>query len=300
MIFGGRIVNKRERKTAKLKEGWLLDADFVELWERIKHRTRYSVRYSTDALVARAAAGIADMAPTAKRRIVAKKAGMNIDALGVVTTLQSVREASLDDSPEYLPDVLGHLQRETELTRSTLTRVLIESGRLGDVLVDPQKFLEGAVRVLRAVMQEFMVLGVKYERILGAEYEMQLFERDELDGYLSRMLEVRKSIYDMVEYDSDVERKFAEELDARDDILLFVKLPRWFKVETPVGTYNPDWAVVKQEEPESPKLYLVRETKSTVEQMKLRGMEWAKLNCGRAHFSELGVDATHVTSASEV
>ena len=300
VMFEGRIVNRRERKTAKLKKGWLLDANFLELWERIKHKTRYSVTYSTDALVAKAAAGISDMAPIAKPRIVTKKAEVNIDAFGVVTTLQSVREASIDVSPEYLPDVLGYLQRESELTRSTLTRVLMDSGRLRDVLVDPQKFLDGALRVLRTVMQEFMVLGVKYERIVGAEYEMRLFEREELDGYLSRMLEVRKSIYDMVECDSDVERRFAEELDARDDIRLFVKLPRWFKIETPVGTYNPDWAIVKQEDDEAPSLYLVRETKSTVEQMKLRGMEWAKLSCGRAHFSELGVDAKHVTSAAEV
>ena len=129
---------------------------------------------------------------------------------------------------------------------------------------------------------------------------MYLFEQQELDGYLSRMLEVRKSIYDMVEYESDVERRFAEELDAREDIRLFVKLPRWFKVETPVGTYNPDWAIVKQAENEAPKLYLVRETKSTLDQLKLRGIEWAKLSCGKAHFAELGVNFKHVTSAAEV
>ena len=149
-------------------------------------------------------------------------------------------------------------------------------------------------------MQEFMILGVKYERIAGAEYEMYLFEQQELDGDLPKMLEVRKSIYDIVEYDSEVERKFAEELDARDDIRLFIKLPRWFRVETPVGAYKPDWAIVKQADDEVPKLYLVRETKGTLEQLKLRGIEWAKLSCGKAHFSELGVDLKQVTSAAEV
>jgi type III restriction enzyme len=298
--FEGRIANKRDRKKAKLKKGWRLDADFVGLWERIKHRTRYSVTYSTDDLVAKASAGIAGMPGVAKAKIVTKKAELNIDRSGVLTTLQSMREATIEGSPECFPDVLGYLQRETELTRSTLARILIDSGRLADLLVDPQEFLDRALRQLRTVMQEFMVLGVKYERIAGAEYEMYLFEQQELDGYLSRMLEVRKSIYDMVEYESDVERRFAEELDAREDIRLFVKLPRWFKVETPVGTYNPDWAIVKQAENEAPKLYLVRETKSTLDQLKLRGIEWAKLSCGKAHFAELGVNFKHVTSAAEV
>jgi len=168
------------------------------------------------------------------------------------------------------------------------------------MLVDPQEFLDKALGVLRTVMQEFMVHGVKYERIDGAEYEMYLFEQQELDGYLSRMLEVRKSIYDLIEYDSDVERKFAEELDSREDIRLFVKLPRWFKVDTPVGSYNPDWAIVKQGEGEAPKLYLVRETKGTIDELKLRVIEWAKIRCGKAHFSQLGVDYKHVTSAAEV
>ncbi len=298
--FEGRIANKRDRKKARLKKGWRLNADFLELWGRIKLKTRYSVVYNTEDLVAKASAAIANMPSVSKAKIVTTKAKLNIDTSGVVTTLQSIKEAVIEGPTECIPDILGYLQRETELTRSTLARIVITSGRLADLLVDPQEFLDRALKELRTVMQEFMVLGVKYERIAGAEYEMYLFEQQELDGYLSRMLEVQKSIYDVVEYDSDVERRFAEELDARDEIKLFVKLPRWFKVETPVGTYNPDWAIVKQDLNEAPKLYLIRETKSTLDHLKLRGIEWAKLSCGKAHFTELGIDFKQVTSAAEV
>ncbi|MEI6319798.1 MAG: DEAD/DEAH box helicase family protein [Pseudomonadota bacterium] len=298
--FEGRIANKRERRKATLRKGWRLDTNFLGLWERIKHKTRYSVSYSTDELIAIASERIAQMPAVARAKIVTKKAKLEIDKTGVVASLQSTKEATIEDGLDFFPDALGYLQRETELTRATIARILIESGRLEDLLVDPQEFLDKALGVLRTVMQEFMVHGVKYERIDGAEYEMYLFEQQELDGYLSRMLEVRKSIYDLIEYDSDVERKFAEELDSREDILLFVKLPRWFKVNTPVGSYNPDWAVVKQEEDEAPKLYLVRETKGTVDELRLRGIEWAKIRCGKAHFSQLGVDYKHVTSAAEV
>ncbi len=86
-------------------------------------------------------------------------------------------------------------------------------------------------------------------------------------------------------------------MTSRQDIKLVIKLPDWFKVETPIGTYNPDWAIVKQEDD---KMYLVRETKSTKEQQKLRQSEWDKIRCGKAHFDSLDVDFTHVTSAEEV
>jgi type III restriction enzyme len=87
-------------------------------------------------------------------------------------------------------------------------------------------------------------------------------------------LQVQKSIYDYVVYESEVEREFARRLDQRNDIRLFVKLPDWFKVETPVGTYNPDWAIVKHDEEI---VYLVRETKGTKDFLKLRTTEADKV-----------------------
>ena len=105
------------------------------------------------------------------------------------------------------------------------------------------------------------------------------------------------SIYDVVLYESEVERNFAEAMSTRTDIKLFIKLPWWFKIDTPIGTYNPDWAIVKQDDA---KVYLVRETKSTKDQLEMRGSEWAKIQCGRAHFDTLGVNFTHVTSAREI
>jgi type III restriction enzyme len=189
------------------------------------------------------------------------------------------------------------LQRETELTRATLAQILIRSGRLGEVARNPQQFLDQALASIRHTLHELMVDGIKYERIAGAEYEMLLFEEEEINGYLSRMLEVGKSIYDAIEFDSELERRFAETLEQRQDIRLFVKLPAWFKVQTPLGTYNPDWAIVKHHDTT---LYLVRETKGTTESLKLRPTEWQKIQCGTAHFAALGVDYHSVASADEV
>lgn len=124
----------------------------------------------------------------------------------------------------------------------------------------------------------------------------RFFDNQDLVDYLNA-LQVKKSVYDYVEYDSEIERRFAEDLDAREDVRLFVKLPSWFKVETPVGTYNPDWAIVKQN---GALLCLVRETKGTRDLLRLRTLEADKVRCGQRHFEALGVSFDVVTSARDL
>ena len=111
-----------------------------------------------------------------------------------------------------------------------------------------------------------MIDGIKYERIRGAEYEMLLFEEREISSYLGRMLDVSRSIYDAIEFESETERNFAQALDLRPDVKLFVEAPSWFTIPTPIGTYNPDWAIVMQK---NNKIYLVREAKSTTRKTRI-------------------------------
>ncbi len=296
--FAGRIVNKKEARTAKLKQGWRLNEDFKELWARIKHKTRYAVDYQTNELVGRAAKNLAARDKIAPSRISVQKSGIVMSGDGVDTQLLGVREAEAKDYHSInVPDMLGYLQAKTELTRKTITEILIRSGRLTEVQHNPQQFLEQAQQAIDAELHSLMIDGIKYERINGQEYEMMLFEAEEITGALTSMIEVDNSIYDAVLFESEVERAFAEAMSTREDIKLFIKLPGWFKIETPIGTYNPDWAIVKQEDA---KVYLVRETKSTKDQLKLRGSEWAKIQCGKAHFDTLGVDFAHIVSASEI
>lgn len=296
--FAGRIFNKKEARTAKLKQGWRLNEDFKELWSRIKHKTRYAVNYHTDVLIERAAKNLAARDKIAPSRLSVQKSGIVMTGEGVSTKLLGVREAEAKDySVINVPDMLGYLQAKTELTRKTIAEILMRSGRLGEVQKNPQQFLEQAQQAIEAELNSLMIDGIKYERINGQEYEMMLFETEEIVGALTSMIEVDNSIYDAVLFESEVERVFAEAMSMREDIKLFIKLPGWFKIETPIGTYNPDWAIVKQDDA---KVYLVRETKSTKDQLKLRGSEWAKIQCGKAHFETLQVDFAHVTSANEI
>lgn len=212
----------------------------------------------------------------------------------------SVAEEHPDYGTPALPDILAYLQNETELTRSTIARILKESGRLADAFENPQRFLDQVAAILKYELHRLLVDGIKYERLptgsAGAEWEMLLFKNEELVNYLSA-LEVKKSVYEYVVYDSDIEREFARKLDEREDIKLFVKLPGWFEIDTPVGKYNPDWAILKHD---GQALYLVRETKGTRDFLKLRTAEADKVRCGQRHFELLGVPFAVAVSADEV
>jgi len=298
--FEGRIKNNRDRQTANLIPKWRENTDFLELWERIKHKTRYSVEYDTQRLIDDAARQINQMTAITAPQIRLEKVALSYANIGVTPQLLSVTSSRTESTISIIPDLISYLQRETELTRETLASILIKSDRLSDIFINPQQFLDLATRAIRFTMQQLMVNGIKYERIAGEEYEMRLFEDREISGFIDNMLSVNHSIYDAIEYQSDTERQFAEILDGREDIKLFIKLPPWFKVPTPLGTYNPDWAIVKQVSRDEQKLYLIRETKGTRDQLRLRVGEGAKIYCGQQHFDVLDVDFDVITSASEV
>lgn len=294
------IRRERDEAVASLKKEVLLTPEFQALWERIKPKTQYRVEFSTEELVRRAAEAIRKMEKIDPPRVRVIAGQLDIRRGGVEGRALSVAEEQATYGPVTVPDLLAYLQGETELTRATLVRILKESGRLTEFFNDPQRFLDTVVRLIKHELDRLLVDGIKYEKIGGtgpeAEWEMALFKNEELVDYLSS-LQVQKSLYDRVPYDSDVEREFARRLDEREDIKLFAKLPRWFTVDTPVGEYNPDWAIVKHDDET---VYLVRETKSTKDFLKLRTEEADKVRCGMRHFEALAVPFAVVTSAEQV
>jgi type III restriction enzyme len=198
----------------------------------------------------------------------------------------------LDEADIELPDVLTELQDRTQLTRRTIHRVLTGSGRLDDFKRNPQAFIELAGEAINRCKRLAVVDGIKYQR-LGDEhyYAQELFEQEELTGYLKNMLDATKSVYEQVVYDAGTEAAFADELEKNDAIKVYAKLPGWFRVPTPLGTYNPDWAVLVEKDG-AERLYFVVETKSSLFDDDLRKREGAKIACGRAHFRALEVRET--------
>ena len=200
-----------------------------------------------------------------------------------------------------LPDILAFLQRETELTRGTLVEILKQSGRLQDFLVNPRAFMTQIAKLITRTLHETVSQGIKYEQIEDQCYEMRLFQHEEIVGYLNNLYEVQsednRTPYDCVPFDSELERQVAEGLDSNKRVKFFCKLPREFIVSTPLGNYNPDWAVSIEDDE---KLYLIRETKSTHDASKRRETENLKTDCGKAHFEALGVNFKIATNIREM
>jgi type III restriction enzyme len=153
-----------------------------------------------------------------------------------------------------------------------------------------------------------MVEGIEYERT-GDHWEMHRLEPEagsELERYFDKLYQMQiedghplKSPYSAIEFQSDVERRFAESLDREERVRFFLKLPAWFQVETPIGPYNPDWAIMRTDVDDIDRLYLVCETKGTTDHYELRGSEGDKIRCGIKHFETIGVRFTTANAVSQ-
>ncbi|WP_169546490.1 restriction endonuclease [Sneathiella aquimaris] len=302
-VFKNRIVNARERRELKFRKEVHLSEDFIALWDRIKHRTRYRVTFETDDLIEKAVSRIKKLEAIKPVRIAMTRVDLGITEAGVNTDTK-LEEKSIDAEPvKVLPDILAFLQKETELTRHTLVQILKQSGRLEEFKINPQAFMAAVAKEISRALHDLMLEGIQYDKIAGQQWEMSRIEQEAEEGivrYLSNLYEVQnreKALFDAIEYDSEVERQFAQDLDTNDFVRLFVKLPSWFKIDTPIGPYNPDWAFVTDRDD---KLYFVRETKSSLDSEDRRNKENQKIACGKKHFETIGVDYDVVTSLSEV
>jgi type III restriction enzyme len=283
------IKNADERKQVKLTKNAQLLADFKGLWDRIKHKTTYRVGFDNEALLLTCIKALQDPSfVIAKTRLQWRKADLAIGRAGVdIKETVTSAPVTLDEGDIELPDILTDLQDKTALTRRSIYRILVDSGRLDDFKRNPQQFIEIAAAVIKRSKRRALVDGIKYQRIGDEEYyAQQLFETKELNGYLKSMIDVQRSVHEQVIYQSGNERSFAEELENNEAVKVYAKLPNWFKVPTPLGPYTPDWAVLIDKDG-TERLYFVVETKHSLFTDDLRDKESAKIQCGEAHFAEL-------------
>lgn len=287
------VKNADDRKAVRVRKAVLHSAEFQALWDRIKHRTTYRVHFDNAKLIEDCTKAIANAPPITKAKAVIRKADLAIGQGGVIAKETSTSgPVMIEEGDIALPDVLTDLQDRTQLTRRSLVTILTESGRLGDFKRNPQAFIELAAETINRTKRLALVDGIKYQRVGDDHfYAQELFEQEELTGYLKNMLQdTQKSVFEHVIYDSGgVERTFAEQLEKNEAVKVYAKLPGWFKVPTPLGTYNPDWAVLVQVEG-GERLYFVIETKGSLFTDDLRDNEAAKIACGEAHFKALAVD----------
>ena len=290
------VKNRDDRESVPLRKGAdgkavTLSEDFKALWDRIKHKTTYRVQFDNDKLIRDCTAALTRDLHIARARLQWRKAEIGIGKAGVeATEVAGASTVVLDEADIELPDLLTDLQDRTQLTRRTLVKILTECERLDDFKRNPQQFIEQAAEIINRCKRIALVDGIRYQRLDDdAVWSQELFETEELTGYLTNMLrDTKRSIYEHVVYDSATERDFADALEKDDDVVLYAKLPGWFKVPTPLGSYNPDWAVLVNKDG-TKRLYFVVETKSSLFTDDLRNKESAKIECGKAHFKALAV-----------
>jgi len=285
------IKNADERVTVRTREAILESGDFKALWDRVKHKTTYRVEFDNPKLIKDCVEAILQGPPITKTRAQFRIADIAIGKGGVQANETATSGfTTINESDIELPDLLTDLQDKTQLTRRSLVEILTESRRLNDFKRNPQEFIDLCAEAINRTKRLALVDGIRYHRI-GDEhyYAQELFKQEELTGYLKNTLETQKSVYRRVVYDSaGIEKRFAEDLEANETVKVYAKLPGWFKVSTPLGTYNPDWAVLVESDGQE-KLYFVVETKSSNWWDDLRHAEVGKIKCGEEHFKVLAV-----------
>jgi type III restriction enzyme len=305
--------NARERGVAKLRKAHTLAPEFKDLWEQISRRTRYAVTIDTERLISEVLPGI-DAIKVRTPRVAVTKAQVQVGSANTFEALQvSAAKTVASLSGRYplpnLVEIMANLMEATtppvRLTRRTLLELFQRTSNQAAALDNPHEFATEAVRAIKERLADHLVAGIRYEKI-NDQYEMTQLQV-EIESWKQFMVPAKRSVYDHVIYDSQVEKDFVEGLEKRDDVKLYLKLPNWFTVPTPIGDYNPDWALVMEDRDEHgaptgrPLLYLVRETKDENFRKNPRPSERRKITCAEQHFGKaLDVSYRVVTFASEL
>lgn len=305
--FGnGGAKKAADRKRQTFRKGFTLDPVFLEIWQKLQQKTHYRVRFERDNLIQTAAKLLEKMPAVQKPQIMVQKAAIHQTNTGGIWVEQKNSHAVQAEVEWAIPDVLHELEKKTRLTRDTLFEILQQSGRIGEIGNNPQRFIDLAAEKIQTALQGLMIEGIEYLKLEdggcayvqsladwkkleqeGAEFFLNeyTFKVNESDG-----AKQRKTIFaDYIPLDSDTEKRFARDCENHEDVRLYFKLPSWFKIPTPIGNYNPDWAVVMANRE---KVYFVAETKNTgkgiqdgVDLDKLKLTEQQKIACAEKYFT---------------
>ena len=288
----------RKPKLAKFQKDNFAKKEFQELWKRINRRTYYQVNFDTSDLVKKSVKAVDDLLKVTEIRIVVEGGSMekirdkeSLEA-GVAMTQGNIRTIHLTEAvgKGVTYDLIGQLVSATGLTRKTIVEILkgIKPATFCMFKMNPEEFIIKTARIINDCKALAVIQCIKYEK-LNDEFSTDIFTENALRGKLGvNAIESVKSLYDLVVLDSmGTEKNFAESLEHEDDVVVYTKLPRGFYINTPMGKYNPDWAVAFREGSVK-HVYFIAETKGTDDlPSDLRGTENSKIECARKHFAAI-------------
>lgn len=293
-----KLSDARRTGQTRLNLAVLQSHEFQALWRRISAKTTYRLKFDDATMIAEGAKAIADMPRPGTARITFTRADLIVAREGVSADVQETSAPrKLERAKLPVPDLLTELMNRTDLPRRVLAQILVQSGRLEEATTSPTAFMDAVTVALKAAKQRVLADGVQYRKIDGEVWGQELFQAEnELD--IDRLIEVSKSPLTHILWDSEtVEKQMAIDMDKSAAIKVFAKLPKAFKIPTPLGEYNPDWAIVREDGDERI-VYLVCETKGDLNN--LRDDERNRIACGMAHFRELEVPFIAATSLDGV
>lgn len=306
--FGPPVINERETKVVHLKEDFSDLPGFKELWDLVKRKTTYRFEFLSDNLIDSIVHRMKMLGTTSAIR----PPKVRIKNTEVLITygagVQPGREGEIRelDAGYKMPlaDVVGGLTKSTGLSRSTVVESLKLIDRNSEILLNPTEFMSQYLLSAREALGQVLVQrnGIAYfeDNSQPTEYDLDIFPKSQI-LYGDNIVKVNRSITEFISCDSQIEKDFAKDIDQDERTLLFVKLPSKFKVSTPIGGYNPDWAIVRLSKTGKPYLYLVRETKgnTVIRDLRFESEGW-KIFFGMKHFNAIAVDFNVAKVASDL
>ena len=271
--------------------------EFQALWARINHKSFYTVSFDTQELINHAIHALDQKLDVTRVQVNLEygEQSTHLDSREQLEEGAGFQKTRTDrEMTQHAPlgsvryDLVGKLVEETGLTRATVAAILqgILPQKFSLFRINPEEFILKAAKLINNQKASQIIEHIVYNK-LDATYDSSVFTSATLRGKLGlNAMEASHSLYTHVIYDSKNEKKFAEELDISENVAVYVKLPGSFFISTPVGKYNPDWAIAFHEEAVQ-HIYFVAETKGNLDSMELRGIEKAKIECAKAHFAAI-------------
>ena len=263
--------------------------EFKRLWEQINHRYVYTVHYDSEELIKKVIASIDKNLTVTKLKYIVTTGEQGEDEVDFTgkqqTRTKELREVSTSD---VAYDLVGDIARGATLTRRTVVRILkgINQAKLYLFKNNPEEFIRNVIRLIKDEKATMIVEHISYNRT-EQQYDTSIFTNEKSRQSVDNAYEAKKHILDYVFTDSKGERKFAEDMDAANEVCVYARLPRTFKIPTPVGHYAPDWAVAFHDNMGVKHIFFVAETKGSLQSMDLKGAEKAKIECAKKLFNEV-------------
>ena len=291
---------RKNNVTLSLNDKQVASKEFKELWSRINHKTVYAVDFDTDELIKKSITALDTHLKVARVTYTIKigrldeiqSKAMLADGVAFVMESHSTKDAQLRLNNSVKYDLIGKLVEETNLTRKTIVGILkgILPSTFNQFKNNPEEFIIKAGNLINEQKATAVIEHITYN-VLDETYDMkEIFADARIKGKLDvNAIKTKKHLYDHVVFDSSNEREFVEELDTSEEVAVYVKLPDGFFIATPMGHYNPDWAIAFYEG-KVKHIYFIAETKGSMSTLQLRGIEDAKIQCARKHFAALSSD----------